>query len=479
MTSGDAGAPRVAIIGGGLAGLAAALRLNEYGCRAQLFEARRQLGGRAASFRDPARGGLVDYCQHASMGCCTNFADFAERTGIDGQFERFTALNLFAFGRKFRLAAAPCLPAPLHLLPAMLRLSYLPWRDRLQTIRLLLALARASDVSTTARNEVSSENMQAWLEDHKVSSTALLGFWDVILVSALGESVDHVSVAAARKVFVDGFMTNRRGYEVLVPEQSLSELIDQQVGSCLAQRGVRIERSSPVHELLQASSSEFIVQTDSGDHSADLVVVATSWRHVKQLVSAEIAAGMPEIDDASLIASAPITGVHLWFDRPITNLRHAIIVGRLSQWLFARPDSSGALTVDNVPSHYYQVVISGSHDLAGRSHEDVIAEVQSDLVALFDDAKEANLLQARVVTDPHAVFSYRPGLQRPGQRTNIKGLFLAGDWTDTAWPATMEGAVRSGYLAAEEMLNDLGSQSRLLAPDQPRSVLSRLLLGNK
>jgi squalene-associated FAD-dependent desaturase len=456
--------PRVAIVGGGLAGLAATLRLSEHGCEVELFEARRQLGGRAASFRDPASGELVDYCQHVSMGCCTNLADFCQRTGIEREFERYASLNVIGpDGRRYHLEASSLLPAPLHLLPAMLRLGYLSLADRLQTMRLLLKLARSKPAETVTVLE--------WLRSQNVHDTALRGFWDVILVSALGETVDRVALTAARKVLVDGFMSHRRAYEVLVPRRPLSDLIDQQVGRGLERIGVGIERETAVESINLMSSGQFELRTSGGPAMYDAVVIATSWRHAAQLCGNVLASRLPESNAAADIPAAPITGVHLWFDAPITDLPHAILTGRLSQWLFARPNQS-----HEQEGHYYQVVISGSHDLAERSREDVVAEVQSDLTAFFPQARRARLLRSRVVTDPFAVFSYRPQLARPAQQTAVAGLFLAGDWTDTGWPATMEGAVRSGYVAAERTLANFGRPADLLVPDLKRSWLSRLLL---
>jgi squalene-associated FAD-dependent desaturase len=461
----NAAGPRVAIVGGGLAGLAAALRLAEQGCNVELFELRRQLGGRAASFRDPTSDELVDYCQHVSMGCCTNLADFCQRTGINGQFERYSSLNVIApDANRYRLNASSMLPAPLHLLPAMLRLGYLPLADRVQTVRLLLKLARSTPGDSVTTLE--------WLQSQNVGTTALKGFWDVILVSALGETVDRVALTAARKVLVDGFMSHRRAYEVLVPTCPLSELIDQQVGRSLEKIGVVIRRETAVESVTAAAGDQFDLRTSSGPITCDAVIIATSWRHATQLCRGSLRSRVPDLDVVANMPTAPITGVHLWFDAPITELPHGILTGRLSQWLFARPNHAR-----DQGGHYYQVVISGSHDLAQRSRDDVVAEVQADLAACFPEASQARLIRSRVVTDPFAVFSYRPGLNRPAQQTAVAGLFLAGDWTDTGWPATMEGAVRSGYLAAERALAYFGRPSNLLVTDLPRSWLVRVLLG--
>jgi hypothetical protein len=173
---------------------------------------------------------------------------------------------------------------------------------------------------------------------------------------------------------------------------------------------------------------------------------------------------------------APITAVHLWFDRPIVRLPHAAIVGRTSQWLFNHGQQG---VFAGRPGHYYQVVISASHALLGRSREAVLAEVRGDLESIWPDARDAELLHWRAITHRAAVFSVRPDIERlrPPQQTAIPNLFLAGDWTATGWPATMEGAVRSGYLAAEAIARSAGRNDRILVPDLPRAWLTRLLFG--
>jgi uncharacterized protein with NAD-binding domain and iron-sulfur cluster len=202
---------------------------------------------------------------------------------------------------------------------------------------------------------------------------------------------------------------------------------------------------------------------------ADHVILAVPWRAAIRLVSGSIAAPLSE--PWRQIEAAPITGVHLWLDRPLTELPHAVLVGRLSQWVFARAVSNPQT------DYYYQVVISASRQLSGRSNEEIIAEVWQDLQATFPHAGEARLVRWRVVTQQEAVFSVTPEFEslRPAQATAIAGLSLAGDWTSTGWPATMEGAVRSGYLAAESALASLGRPQNLLAPDLPRAWLMRLM----
>jgi uncharacterized protein with NAD-binding domain and iron-sulfur cluster len=189
-------------------------------------------------------------------------------------------------------------------------------------------------------------------------------------------------------------------------------------------------------------------------------------------------AAMPALQAVAEIRPAPITAVHLWFDRPITALPHAVLVGRLAQWVF-NPGRCSVSPGASEPWHYHQVVISASHKLSGRSREDVMTRVRRDLEAIWPEARKARLLHWRLVTRPAAVFSCRPGLDRlrPAQQTPLANLMLAGDWTATGWPATMEGAVRSGYLAVEAVLRRLGKADPVLAPGLPAGRMARWLLG--
>lgn len=453
---------RVAIVGGGLAGMSAAAALAEHGCEIVLLEAKRWLGGRAGSFEDPTTGQTVDHCQHVAMGCCTNFLDFCRRTGIESHFRRDHTLHFLGPGGEhcdFR--GSNWLPAPLHLGPAFWRLRFLSRSARWAVARGMRALARVG---------ATDETIAAWLQEQRQPADAIEHFWSVVLVSALGETLDRASLQAARKVFVDGFMAHRDAYHVLVPTLPLVELYEQHVAPRLTQRGVVIRRSALVTRLLDDGQRCSGVNLASGESiAADDVIVALPWRPAARLLQGTMAEELSK--PWQEIEASPITSVHLWFDRPITGLPHAVLVGRLSQWIFARSSA------DDEGRSYYQVVISGSRELLGRKQGDVEAEVVSDLRAVFPLAAEARLLQTRVVTQPESVFSLTPRLDaiRPAQATTIPGLTLAGDWTATLWPATMESAVRSGYLAAESVLARSGKPVRLLAPDLPRSPLLRWL----
>jgi len=476
---------RIAIIGGGLAGLSAAVALAGRGLEIELFEAKRRLGGRAGSYLDRESGQLVDHCQHVAMGCCTNYLDFCRRTGIADLFDRHRVLHFFGpDGRRSDFLPSRWLPPPLHLLPSLIGISYLTLGDKLAIARAMVRLIRASTADPTVLD---------WLRKQRQSQRAIERFWQVVLVSALGESLDRASLSAARKVFVDGFLAHPDACQVLVPKVSLGELYDVHVAKWLGEQSVRVHLESPTRMIerssdarkLRVSIADRSVPGDSPTKSRefDHVVLAVPWRNAAALLAPGLSEQLPQLTAASEFHSAPITSVHLWFDRSITELPHAVLVGRLSQWIFRRTDfqsvqNSGEGRITN-PSYYYQVVISASHDLAGRPRDAVRDEVLADLRAVFPAAQEASLVRWQLITEQEAVFSCRPGLdaQRPEQTTTIPNLFLAGDWTRTGWPATMEGAVRSGYLAAEALLARIGRAEKLAVADLPKGWIVRLLGG--
>jgi squalene-associated FAD-dependent desaturase len=459
--------PRVAIVGGGLAGMAAAAALVEGGLQVELFEARRMLGGRATSFRDPVSGELVDHCQHVSMGCCTNLANFCQRTGIDKLFRREPTLHFIGpDGRRCDFRATPWLPAPLHLGPALWRLTYFSAWERLSLARTLARLARL--------RQPGEKTVGAWLTEQKQSERLIELFWSPVLVSALGECLERASLRYARQVFVTGFMAARQAYELLIPTVPLGQLYGEHLKRWFEHQGVVLHTSAQVSSVMgDARGASGVRLADGQTRRFDFVIVATTWRRAAELLPAAMQAAWPQVHRWKEIDGAPITGVHLWFDRRITTLEHAVLVGRLSQWLFYR----GQVLREGVAAHYYQVVISASRSLAGRAHDEIVAEVGRELQAIWPVATEATLLAARVVTEPAAVFSVTPASEalRPGQRTAVPNLFLAGDWTATGWPATMEGAVRSGNLAAQAVLHEIGKPARILVDDFPTSALMRLI----
>jgi squalene-associated FAD-dependent desaturase len=461
--------PQVAVVGGGLAGLAAAAALAERGVAVELFESRRQLGGRAGSFVDPATGEKIDHCQHVGMGCCTNLLDLCDRTGLAPLLRRDRVLHFFdESGRRFDVSASPWLPAPLHLAPALLRLGFLTWRERRALAAAIVRLARCR-----IPDSPQGPTMADWLRSQGQSHDAIERFWATILVSALGERLEHISLPAARKVFVDGFFAARRAYHLVVPTVPLAELYGR-LADWLQERGVRLHLGTAVAEVGgDAAGAGRLKLGDGAAREFTHCVIAVPWRRAAEVLHPSLAAALPELSRVGQWAGCSITGLHLWFDVPITSLPHAVLPGRLSQWVFARPGGGAG------EGHYYQVVISASRALAERDRAETVEQVRGELAAIWPAVSRARLLRWRMVTEPNAVFSPRPGMEllRPPQRTAVANLFLAGDWTRTGWPSTMESAARSGYLAAEGVLAACGRPDRVLVPDLPRGRLARWLMG--
>ena len=438
---------RIAIIGGGPAGLAAATALQNRLCSVEIFETRRQLGGRAGSFIDPIAGHAIDRCQHVAMGCCTDLIEFCRQNAADDLFTRYKTFHFIApDANRYDFSATRWLPPPLHLGPALMRLKYLNLAERLG---IMSALRRLLKANVAARGAGSpkyfqpDEPVEHWLRRQGQSDHAINCFWAVVLESALSEKLGRASLAAARKIFADGFMATRSAYELLVPRFTLSEIFDRRIGGNLERQGVAIHRRTRVTKIDgNASAATSLVLSDGTKREFDAFIVAVPWHKLKPLLSPPLAGAMPMLDGLAKISAAPITSIHLWHERPITKLPHAVFIGRLGQWFF------------NHGGGYSQVLISASHGLVSRKSEDVCREIAAELQGLFPAANATRLVRSRLITEPRAVFSLQPGVDelRPQQKTPIPNLALAGDWTDTAWPATMEGAVRSGYMAAEVFL---------------------------
>lgn len=464
------------IVGGGLAGLAAAVDAVRRGMRVELFEQSRSLGGRTGSFFDSEVGQWVDYCPHVGMGCCTNLLEFCRRTGIEDCFEcSAKLLSIGPEGTRHKFAPSRWLPAPLHLLPGLMRLTYLSAGERWGIVRALRRLTRRKAEGGSGKAEgggvergpnsphpsplpegegtmwapEGEGTIGEWLRHEGQSERAIERFWSVVLVSALGETVDHASLDAGRMVFREAFLSAWGASDMLLPRWNLHAIFHDRVGKWLAERGVTVNLETPIWRIEgDRRRARAMVLADGTRREFDRTIVAVPWRNVRSLFDGELLAAMPEMENVERIEPAAITAVHLWFDRPISKLRHAVLVGRLSQWVFAEHGDAGGTPA---PQEHWQVVISASHRLPARKHDELLAEVRGELEAIWPEMTRARLVHARVIAQPAALFSVQPGVDRfrPAQKTPIENLALAGDWTATGWPATMEGAILSGNRAVE------------------------------
>lgn len=429
---------RVLIAGGGLAGLAAAAALGGAGFDVDVYEARPFLGGRATSYTVPASSGeeveAIDNCQHVLLRCCHNLMDFYNRLGSRGYIRFHREFYFIEPGGRVSVFARGSLPAPFHFAGAFLRLRFLDGTDKLAIGRAMLALRR----ERTRRAGLERISMLEWLQEKRQTKRAIDRFWRQVLVSAINEDLDRMAACHAFQVFWLGFLARADSYEMGVPSVPLAELYAAEAWRQFG--NVRFHFRAPVIEI---GPPGFVVNDRL--EIADYYICALPFERLA-------AVGLP----APPLEHSPITGVHLWFDRAVTNLPHATLLDRTMQWMFNK--NAG---------RYLQLVVSASRILTDRSRGEIIELALSDLASFFPAVRQARLLKGHVVKEQRATFSAAPGTEalRPECRTDVPNLFLAGDWTRTGWPATMEGAVRSGYLAAEAVARAAGRKETFLILD--------------
>ena len=443
----------VLIIGGGLAGLAAATALAPRGFRVTVLESRNRLGGRAGSFTDPSTGQLVDACQHVSMGCCTNFRHFCRTVGMNHWLRPQPCLYFMTPDRRVSRFKADHWPAPFHLARSFLAAHFLTIKEKIRIARGLALLKSA--------NHEDDPPFVDWLANSGQSSSTIDRFWGVVLTSALNETPDRVGLRYARKVFLDGFLGHRRGFEVEVPTVPLGRLYGEELQKWFANHGIRLQLNAGIKSIRIVNQRVQGLDLRDGDfRQADWYLSAVPFDRLLDLLPAEAIDGDCYFSNLRRLETSPITSVHLWYDRPLMNRPNLVLIGCLGQWIFNRGQVAPA-------EHYFQVVVSSARQFQALGHGEVQRRVVEELQRLLPEAQSAKLLRARVITEQSATFSAVPGVDqwRPAQASPIRNLYLAGDWTATGWPATMEGAVRSGYLAAEALLERLGRKERLVQPD--------------
>jgi squalene-associated FAD-dependent desaturase len=445
-------ADRVVIVGAGLAGLAAAAALAPRGFRVTVLEARGRVGGRASSFTDAASGQLVDTCQHVSMGCCTNLAHFCKTVGIVHLLRPQPYLYFMTPDRRLSRFGADPWPAPFHLLRSFGRAHYLSLAEKLRVAWGLARLQRSAAETDPPFLE--------WLLRHGQTPRTVERFWGLVLTSALNETPDRIGLRYARKVFMDGFLQHPRGFEVELPAVPLGRLYGEELHQWLEGHGVDLRVNGAARRLHCTRSGVREVELRRGEMlQADWYISAVPFDRLLDLLPDAVVEADPYFRDLRQLETSPITSVHLWYSRPVVPLPHVVLVSCVGQWVFNRGETAPG-------QHYVQVVVSAARQFRGLGHEEVQQRIVAELARLFPAADPKALVRARVVTEHAATFSAVPGVDRwrPPQASPITNLLVAGDWTATGWPATMEGAVRSGYLAAEALLSRLGHAEKLLQP---------------
>lgn len=434
---------RVIVIGGGLAGLAAAAALGGAGHQVDLFEARPFLGGRATSYAHPGTEEIIDNCQHILLRCCVNLLDFYSRLHVADRVEFAREFFFLEPGGRTSRLKAGLLPTPLHFTESFLASKYLSFGEKIALGRAILALKR----DRQTRRDLDQITMKQWLDEQRQPPRLVERFWRQVLVSAINEELDRMAASHGFQVFWLGFLARRNAYEMGVPAVPLGDLYSSTAWAALP--NVQLHLRMPVERVCMRYGRVEDILAGGQLRAADYYISALPFDRIGAL--------LPELPlPLEQFEHSPITGIHLWFDRPVTDLPHGTLLDSPLHWFFNKNGGK-----------YLQLVVSASRDLVPMARNEVIELALRELARYLPAVQTARLEKSHVVKEVRATFSAKPGLEsfRPLSRTPIANLFLAGDWTKSGWPATMEGAVRSGYLAAEAVTAAAGSAQRFLLPD--------------
>jgi squalene-associated FAD-dependent desaturase len=443
------GEPQVIITGGGLAGLAAACELADHGYRVVLSERRSFLGGRACSFPDPQGQGEIDNGQHVFLKCCTHYISFLQKLGVYDKTllqERLRVTVIDPHTGASTLGSS-FLPAPFHLLPSFVRFRHLSPLDKARAARAMLSILFTDRKKSSKLDSIS---FYRWLKDHGQTEAAIDRFWNLIVLASLNDDVRRVSADLALMVFQEGFLKRADGANVGYATVGLTSLVGTQARRYIEERGGQVMLGQKTEELLlEGKRIAGARLADGSILQGDCYVCAVPHQTLLTLVPPRLRSD-PFFRRTSSLATTPIVNIHLWYDRPIMDLDFAAFINSEAQWVFNKTrmwhlDSDG---------QYLDISLSGAQHYIDLPQEELVERFTRELRTLFPRARHATVRRCLVVKQRRATFAAAPGSAkyRLPCRTPIENLFLAGDWTATGWPATMESAVRSGLACAKEIL---------------------------
>ena len=449
----------VTVIGGGVAGLSAACALASAGFRVTVLERRGYLGGRASSYLHPGTNEVIDNCQHVLFGCCTNLVGFYERIGVADKIFWDSRMTLIEPGGRRSVLAPASLPAPMHGLPAILKSSCFSLADKLS---LIFAFASVMFGGKSDPNR----SLESWLESHLQTNGALERFWRLVIASALNADLDQISLPYATKVIRELFLNSAYAGSMGMSTVPLSDLYQGAKTYLETHRG-SIQLNSNVESASWDEEKRiWTIQTQGQSFTSEMLILALPFEATAKLIPS-----LPASPAASAFAAQietlehwPICSVHLWYDREITELDHAVLLDRDIHWMYHK---SRWQPLRDSKTSYIELVVSASREFAALSREDALKRATHQLAEFFPEVKNARLVKSALIKEMRATFGVPPGIDaaRPDAVSPWPNCFLAGDWVATGWPSTMESAARSGHLAAEALCRSLGDPRKILIPD--------------
>lgn len=433
------------VMGGGLAGIAAAIRLAEHDINVKLIETRQRLGGRATSFNDPQTGEDLDNCQHVLLGCCTNLIDLYQRLGTLDQIAWHKELHFYDKHHHHDIFVADDLPAPVHLTKALLSMKTLSLMEKAAISFGFYKIMRLTDQQCV---EMDTVNFGTWLRKNGQPEGAINKFWDIIVTSALNLSVHQSSARYAIQVFREGFMAHTDAYVMGVSRVPLVRLYDRAVDA-IREKGGQVLLSTSINQIRFDGTKVTGVETSDETHTAEFIVNAMPFDRLQRVANPALIEADPRLQVLQQFEVSPIIGIHLWFNQPVMDVEHMIYVDSPLQWIFNK-----SFGQESDIQHLHGV-ISAADAWVSMSQDEIIEMTLKELQAYLPHVTPDMLIRGKVLKEKRATFAVKPGVDqiRAKPAGNVSNLFIAGDWADSGWPATMEGATRSGYLAAGALLN--------------------------
>jgi squalene-associated FAD-dependent desaturase len=432
---------RVVIIGGGFAGLAAGVRLSERGHEVILLERRNHLGGRAYSFIDSKTGDVVDNGQHLFMGCYRHTIAFLETIGRLDRLGFQDRPHVDFIDRKgFASFDCPPLPAPLHVLAGLLKMKGIGIGDKLRTINVGRAIKGNGSLAPGRLT------VDEWLDELGQSTNIKQRFWYPMVVATLNQSPDIASARMLKVVLQEAFGGDSKGSRIGISRVGLSDLYTDGARDFIQSRGGDLQTGAQVQRFIVQRSEVIAVELRGGRRiEGDYFISAVPPEALAAILPDDLK--QKEFSELERLGSSPIVSINLWFDRPVIDREFVGLLGTRSQWVF----NKDMILSPGKRSNQVAVIISAARDFVDWTKNDLVDMAISELHELFRESREATLVHSVIVKEREATLSHTvesDGL-RPGPRTSIANLILAGDWTDTGLPATIESAVMSGDIAAE------------------------------